>query len=358
MPGIAGVLCKAMRIDPISPAVQTSFLPGDVCSLKDLTAGRNWFLNRKTKSQHNDDCVFLNTPCVGDSDANIATERAQTDFCLSGRSEKGVKMATEMPRMIAGVRIPTRDSHDTATWFSRLWLAMPEWCGQAAGALAMFVWLGFEIPAYFSGFWTLGAWYEFADGTRINLPWTRVLVDLNILLVGLAFVFRRPAQIRAARAGDVLLSLLGGWWPILPFLTVAALARFEPFVAAEWQMFIQRPQMNFPQVFGGASLIMLGNALDLSGYATLFRSFSVVPEARELKTTGLYRFVRHPVYLGQFISQAGVWLVFALAHWFWWSFYGLFIVLQLWRTKREDAVLERAFGNEFREWKERTFWFV
>ncbi|MDA1252659.1 MAG: methyltransferase [Planctomycetota bacterium] len=267
-------------------------------------------------------------------------------------------MATDSPRMIAGVRIPVRNAEPVETWFSRLWLAMPEWWGQAAGALAMSAWLATEIPAWFGNFWTMGAWYEFADGARINLPWTRVLVDLNILLVGLAFVFRQPARIRSGQAGEVLLSLLAGWWPLLPFLLVTVVAWIDPFAAAEWKVFIQRPQMNFMQVFSGASLIILGNALDLSGYATLFRSFSVLPEARELKTTGLYRFVRHPVYLGQFISQAGVWLIFAPAHWVWWSFYVTFIVLQLWRTKREDAVLERAFGNDFREWKERTFWFV
>jgi protein-S-isoprenylcysteine O-methyltransferase Ste14 len=267
-------------------------------------------------------------------------------------------MATDSPNMIAGVPIPDHSAEPTETWFSRLWLAMPEWWGQAAGAFAMFVWLGFEVPAYFSNFWTMGAWFRFADGTQVNIPWTRVLVDLNILLVGLAFVFRRPARIRSARANEVLLSLLAGWWPLLPFLALALLSLFDQSAAAEWRVFIQRPWMNFPQVFGGASLIILGNALDLSGYATLFRSFSVLPEARELKTTGLYRFVRHPVYLGQFISQAGVWLIFAPAHWVWWSFYVTFIVLQLWRTKREDAVLERAFGNEYRTWKERTFWFV
>ncbi|NQV24096.1 MAG: hypothetical protein HQ518_06975 [Rhodopirellula sp.] len=267
-------------------------------------------------------------------------------------------MATDAPRMIAGVHIPDRPTEPTATRFSRLWLAMPEWWGQAAGAVAMFIWLGFELPAWYHNFWTMGAWYEFADGTRINLPWSRVLVDLNILLVGLAFVFRRPARIRSAQASEVLLSLLAGWWPLLPFLAVALVAWLDPLTAAEWKMFVQRPRLNFLQVVSGASLIIVGNSLDLSGYATLFRSFSVLPEARELKTTGLYRFVRHPVYLGQFASQAGVWLVFAPAHWIWWSFYAIFVFLQLWRTKREDAVLERAFGREYLHWKERTFWFV
>ena len=224
-------------------------------------------------------------------------------------------MATDSPRMIAGVSIPSRRAELAETWFSRLWLSMPEWWGQAAGAFAMFVWLGFEVPAYFSNFWTMGAWFRFADGTQVNIPWTRVLVDLNILLVGLAFVFRRPARIRCTRADEVLLSLLAGWWPLLPFLALAVLSLFDQSAAAEWKVFVLRPRLYLLQVVSGASMIIVGNALDVSGYATLFRSFSVLPEARELKTTGLYRFVRHPVYLGQFISQAGVWLIFAPAHW-------------------------------------------
>ena len=267
-------------------------------------------------------------------------------------------MATDAPWMAAGVRTSDPSAEPAPTWFSRFWLAIPEWWGQAAGAAAMFLWLGFELPAWYHNFWRMGAWYQFADGTRINLPWTRVLVDLNILLVGLAFVFRRPARIRSAQASEVLLSLLAGWWPILPFLAVAVMSWFDHFTAVHWKFLVQRPSLNLLQVVSGASLIVAGNALDLSGYETLFRSFSVLPEARELKTSGLYRFVRHPVYLGQFLSQAGVWLIFAPAHWGLWSYYAIFIVLQMWRTRREDAVLERAFGNVYLEWKERTFWFV
>jgi protein-S-isoprenylcysteine O-methyltransferase Ste14 len=268
-------------------------------------------------------------------------------------------MSTEAVREVAGIAIPRQERAQSAeSLFGRMWLAIPEWLVQFVGASVMFFWLAIELPPYFRGFWTIGAYYQFADGSRIDLPWTRVLVDLNILLIGLAFVCRRPAKTRATRAADVILGLLGGWWPMLPFIAAGVIAWFDPFAAAEWKLFVQSPRIGFVALVTGASLIIVGNLIDVSGYSTLFRSFSVVPEARELKTTGLYRFVRHPVYFGQLISQAGVWFCFAPAHWFWWSFYAVFVALQLWRSKREDAVLLAAFGEPCREWQQRTFWFV
>ncbi|MBI1311438.1 hypothetical protein GC176_09035 [bacterium] len=269
-------------------------------------------------------------------------------------------MSTEIVREVAGVSIPQqrRLRQQAESWFGRMWLAIPEWFVQLVGASAMFFWLATELPDYFRDFWRIGAYYQFTDGSRIDLPWTRVLVDLNILLIGLAFVCRRPARTRATRATDVILGLLGGWWPMLPFLTAGVIARFDPFAAAEWKLFVLSPQLSFTQLMCGASLVMLGNAIDVAGYLTLFRSFSVVPEARVLKTNGLYRFVRHPVYFGQLIAQAGVWFCFATQHWIWWSFYAGFVALQLWRSKREDSVLAAAFGEPCREWQRRTFWFV
>jgi len=268
-------------------------------------------------------------------------------------------MSTEIVREVAGVSISVpQKSRPVESWFGRLWLAIPEWFVQLVGASVMFLWLATELPPYFRDFWKMGAFYQFADGTRIDIPWTRVLVDLNILLIGLAFICRRPAKTRATRATDVLLGLLGGWWPMLPFVAVGVIAWFDPFAAAQWKLFVQSSRIGFVALITGASLIIVGNLIDVSGYATLFRSFSVVPEARELKTSGLYRIVRHPVYFGQLIAQAGVWFCFAPAHWFWWSFYAVFVALQLWRSKREDDVLLAAFGEPCREWQQRTFWFV
>ena len=105
-------------------------------------------------------------------------------------------------------------------------------------------------------------------------------------------------------------------------------------------------------------LLTLGNALDVWGYATLCRSLSIVAEARILKTHGPYRFIRHPIYLGQFISQGAIWLVLVRLQPIWALFYVAFIAMQLYRSRVEDRVLERAFGDRYRAWKKKTFWFV
>ncbi len=102
----------------------------------------------------------------------------------------------------------------------------------------------------------------------------------------------------------------------------------------------------------------IGLSIEVWGYAILARSLSIVPEARDLKVTGPYRFVRHPVYFGQFIAQGGFLLLAANTHWVWISLYALFVAMQLYRSKLEDHVLEKAFGEPYREWKEKTFWFV
>ncbi|MFV2068592.1 MAG: OprO/OprP family phosphate-selective porin, partial [Pirellulales bacterium] len=48
--------------------------------LNDLTAGINWYLNRFTKCQLNYIHAFLDTPGLGDSDADIVAARGQIDF--------------------------------------------------------------------------------------------------------------------------------------------------------------------------------------------------------------------------------------------------------------------------------------
>ena len=102
----------------------------------------------------------------------------------------------------------------------------------------------------------------------------------------------------------------------------------------------------------------IGFGIEVWGYAWLRRSLSIVPEPRVLYVTGPYRFIRHPIYFGQFIAQIGVWLIAARLHFVSVGILVLFIAMQLYRSKLEDGVLEEAFGEPYRAWKEKTFWFV
>ena len=56
------------------------------------------------------------------------------------------------------------------------------------------------------------------------------------------------------------------------------------------------------------SLLLMIVGFVLATWATfsLGRSISIVPQARQLVTTGAYSFVRHPIYLGEMAAAAGI----------------------------------------------------
>jgi protein-S-isoprenylcysteine O-methyltransferase Ste14 len=102
---------------------------------------------------------------------------------------------------------------------------------------------------------------------------------------------------------------------------------------------------------GGQILIGVGTAVTVAAMATLRRSFSISVEARAPVTTGLYRFVRHPVYLGEIVSVLGVmWIRLAPLPI---GLTVLFVALQCLRARWEEEKLARVFP-EYAEWRERT----
>jgi protein-S-isoprenylcysteine O-methyltransferase Ste14 len=83
-------------------------------------------------------------------------------------------------------------------------------------------------------------------------------------------------------------------------------------------------------------------------------SFQVSAEANNLVKSGIYKTIRHPLYVFSFTFVMGF-LIFIQV------FYGLIflfvlIVLQLKRIKKEEAVLIEKFGDEYVEYKKQT-WF-
>ena len=78
----------------------------------------------------------------------------------------------------------------------------------------------------------------------------------------------------------------------------------------------------------------------------LGRSFSVRAEAKELVSRGLYRRFRHPVYYFGQLAYLG--LAVTWGHWIGYLWVALTFLIQLWRIRKEEAVLERAFGEQYR----------
>ena len=104
----------------------------------------------------------------------------------------------------------------------------------------------------------------------------------------------------------------------------------------------------------GALLCVTGFALVSLARYQLGRAFSVSAQARSLVTTGLYARLRSPIYV-----FAGFFIVgLALFLRSWWLFAVLLAVIpiQMARSRKEAAVLEAAFGDEYRRYRSRT-WF-
>jgi len=104
----------------------------------------------------------------------------------------------------------------------------------------------------------------------------------------------------------------------------------------------------------GVVLIVVGFILWTLARFQLGASFAVKAEARQLVTRGLYSKIRNPIYVfGSWVIAGGI-LMFGKPVWL--LVFFIIVPLQLWRAKKESAVLEAAFGEEYREYKAGT-WF-
>src|SRR5580693_914811 len=83
-------------------------------------------------------------------------------------------------------------------------------------------------------------------------------------------------------------------------------------------------------------------------------SFSVRPKAQALVTHGLYSRIRNPIYLFGALAIAGIFLYMNQPLYLW--LFVVLIPLQIYRARQEGKVLEARFGDEYRQYKSRT-WF-
>lgn len=247
----------------------------------------------------------------------------------------------------------------------RLWLAVPDGAFRAAGALFFFVFLLGRLPEY-ADWPEVGPWWAptvgvtpggvAVPGVRQYVPVAKLLVDATFLLVAVSFAVRLPPRARARHARQIVIPVVAAFWPLLPFF-VRDLARLggSPWAPVLDEVLAYGP-LERPGFLAGVGLVVVGNALDVWGYGTLLRSFSIVAEARVLRTGGPYRFVRHPIYLGQILAQAGVWLVLIERRSLGVVMFGAFAAMQLYRSRVEDGVLEAAFGEAWRRFARDSWW--
>lgn len=110
---------------------------------------------------------------------------------------------------------------------------------------------------------------------------------------------------------------------------------------------------NFYLAIVGAVMAVAGVLFSFFARFNLGRSYHVVPDANKLVTTGVYRFFRHPCYVGNMVGFLGLAILLG-------SIVGLVLTLlvlipvHIARARSEEKVLIEAFGEDYIEYKKKT----
>ena len=119
--------------------------------------------------------------------------------------------------------------------------------------------------------------------------------------------------------------------------TVAVVATFMPFAIPV----VSRPITDAGIMFIANLVTILGMLITLYSLSALGRNLSIIPQARAMVQTGPYRFVRHPVYLGELIAILGVVMArfsFSAA-----AIFCLLTAAQMYRAVQEENLLAVTF---------------
>ncbi|MBM6580243.1 isoprenylcysteine carboxylmethyltransferase family protein [Microvirga sp. BT689] len=106
----------------------------------------------------------------------------------------------------------------------------------------------------------------------------------------------------------------------------------------------------------GAMVFIFALALFAWAIMTMTRAGSNVPTNRPTTTiveSGPYRFTRNPIYLGMFLGLIGLAIIFDNL-WLLMTLAPFALVIRYGVVAREEAYLDRKFGNEYRGYRSRV----
>ena len=171
---------------------------------------------------------------------------------------------------------------------------------------------------------------RYARSADVALPGAVYAVNIAMRLSVIAYlvilaatVVTRMAPIGKARGTEPRISALIGTF----LITVVVL--------------FPRRELSLTAGLVSTLLMLAGDAFAVVVLTRLGRSFSIMPEARQLVTSGVYRFGRHPLYLAEEVAAIGIvmqffslWTALILA---------VQIGFQLRRMRNEEVILTAIF---------------
>ncbi|QQR79337.1 MAG: isoprenylcysteine carboxylmethyltransferase family protein [Deltaproteobacteria bacterium] len=184
-----------------------------------------------------------------------------------------------------------------------------------------------------------------------HINWS--LIMLTFLLYFISYLIRKPPIARA-------LTLTERFFP--PFCASLSYLIYESPGWSHWSRIQNIPflkniftpfypfDMGHPHILS-VILLIAGNTILAIGLYYLKTCFSIVIQARGLIQNGIYRYIRHPLYIGQTLTTIGscLWI----PSWFNIFLTLLFIPLQRYRAYLEEKKLTSVFPN-YQEYKKKT----
>jgi protein-S-isoprenylcysteine O-methyltransferase Ste14 len=154
-----------------------------------------------------------------------------------------------------------------------------------------------------------------------------VVETLLFFAIMISYAFRTEPLERSRGVREIVIPWIGGVTPFALLLTPPTPGIIH----------------NIYGLYAVFSWMTAATSLTLWGIWTLRRSFSITVEARALVTNGPYRWLRHPIYLGEILTAAGV-LV--------WRFspqnlaiFIIFVQVQILRARWEEAKIKKFFPH-------------
>ncbi len=201
------------------------------------------------------------------------------------------------------------------------------------------------------GLWQYGVAVQREFGRNfVYIPSQLILNNLVHILYlaiasGILLLANKPKR-KYSQTKPTIIALLGSFLPYVLLLSPEA-ELFFPSSIIFSPIF---ESLIIPVIF-----VFLGGIISLLGLLSLRKSFSITPEVRGLVVSGLYSFIRHPMYLGGFVSVAGIVLsslsIFSLV------IYLLWLMIQIWRSRLEEQLLLKEYPN-YEKYRRRTAAFL
>ncbi|CAN5269719.1 isoprenylcysteine carboxylmethyltransferase family protein [soil metagenome] len=116
-----------------------------------------------------------------------------------------------------------------------------------------------------------------------NMPLEMMLIVINLATITVTMLLRHPPRRVTSNPGFWLLALIASYWL---FFTRGFYLPGER-LAPQWLTL---------------SVVVIGFLLTIWARLSLGRNIGLVPAQREIVSTGAYRWVRHPIYTGIFLS--------------------------------------------------------